>query len=347
MAIPLRCSRAQIYDEFSSEEQVDFFGIKEKKFIADIDNFYFSVFLDEKNDVFKIETLVSDLNDLRECFSFKDDNKLDFMGLDYYPFGLKFYNNRLRLEECFDILVCSSLPNDKTPRILVQLRARYLWMEGTKKCIKNAYRYVEKILKRYDIKVLKVKENRVDYAFHNNAVQAPEKFFDRNKLQKHCKTNFKIYNHVGNPQQDWSIDYFSIGSRKGNKVFFRFYNKSREVVEQNYKSFFIELWFNNKMISKYDKFCLEKAFELKSYDVGLLVGRIKWYLEYGKNVELKDKLSELLKVCYADNDNTTKIRNELKGVLPDVTVITNIEYETHTDFYQNYDKNQYVFHTQC
>lgn len=340
MSIPLWVSRSGIIGEFSDEEQNKYFSLKEKKFIADIDNYYYTVFLTD--DVFgdefnhKIDKFIEDLTKLREEYDIASADKLDFMGLDYYPFGLKFYNNRLSLDECYDILICSTLPNNKTPRIMVQLRARYLWIEGTKKCIKTSFKKVEKILKQYGLKVHRVQVNRVDYAFHNNAVQSPEKYFDRTKLDKFCATRSRIYNIVGDPLQNWSIDYLSVGSRNSKSVFFRFYNKSREVVEQNYKSFFINLWFENGLISEYDRFCLERAFILRSYDVGLCIARIEWYLQFGHNEELKSYLSDLLKTCYEDNDNSTEIRKTIKGLLPEVTTITNIEYETHSDFYRSF-----------
>ena len=342
MSIPLWVSRSEVFDEFSAEEQEKYFSLKQKKFIADIDNYYYSVSLCEDFDEMKsglIDKLIADLSALKEKFDYKSQDKLDFMGLDYYPFGLKFYNNRLSMNECFDILICNTLPNKATPRILIQLRARYLWMEGTKKCIKKSYKYLCKILKKYKLTVNRVQVNRVDYAFHNNAVQNPADYFDREKLNQYCCTRSRIYNMVGDPLQNWSIDYLSIGSRNSKSVFFRFYNKTREVVEQNYKSFFIDLWFKNGLISEFDKFCLERAFELGSYDVGLCIARIEWYLKYGKNDEVKELLSDKKQSCYADNDNSSEIRKTLNGLLPEVTVISNIEYETHTDFYRSFHKS--------
>lgn len=342
MSIPLWVSRSEIYDEFSNEEAEKYFSLKQKKFIADIDNYYYTVSLREDYDDLKkglVEKFVSELEKLREKFDYKSQDKLDFMGLDYYPFGLKFYNNRLSLNECFDILICNTLPNNKTPRILVQLRARYLWHEGTKKCIKKSFKYLEKILKKFKLNADRVRVNRVDYAFHNNAVQNPAEYFDRETLNKYCATRSRIYNMVGDPLQNWSIDYLSIGSRNSKSVFFRFYNKTREVVEQNYKSFFIDIWLDNGLISEYDKFCLERAFVRKSYDVGLCIGRIEWYLKYGHNEQIKDKIKNILKTCYYDNDNSTALKKALSGVLPEVTVISNIEYETHTDFYRSFDKS--------
>lgn len=359
MSIPLRCSRSEIFNEFSVDEQKKYFNLVEKKFYAELDNFYYSIFLNEKDCSDGIEKLICDLEDLRECFDFKNEDKLDFFGFDYFPFGYKCYNNMLSLPECYDVFVCSSLPNDKTPRILVQLRSRYLWLYNPRKCLKTSYQSILSVLKAYNIDVVKVQENRVDYAHHNNAIQNPEKFFDRSKCRKHCKTKARLYGNHGNPQNDWSLDYLSVGSRNSKSVFFRVYNKTREVIEQNYKSFFIELWYKNKLISEYDKFCLEYAFNLKSYDVGVLCGQLHWYIEFGKDDHLKEEFKELYKKYFADNINTAKMRRNVRkyiethisydtinyvrkkvvNVLPPVTVITNIEFETHRDFYRTFDKS--------
>lgn len=359
MAIPLRCQRSEIFNEFSEVEQKEFFNLTEKKFYAEIDNFYYSIFLDEKNCSVGIEKLIEDLNELRECFDFKSEDKLDFYGFDYYPFGYKCFNNMLSLPECFDIFICSTLPNDKTPRILIQLRSRYLWLENPRLCLKTSYKRLLEILKAYKIKPLRVQENRVDYAHHNNAIQNPEKFFDLSRLRKHCKTKARVYNQVGNPQNNWIPDYLSVGSRNSKSVFFRVYNKTREVVELNYKSFFIDLWYKNKLINSYDKFCLEYAFKVKSYDVGILCGQLHWYIEYGKDEALKQDFNKLYKKYFADNINTALIRKNVRkyieehisyddinyvrkkivNVLPPVTIITNIEFETHRDFYRFFDNS--------
>lgn len=345
MAIPLWVSRSKIFDEFSFEKQKEFFDLKQKKVIADYDNFYYSMFLDEDKSCKGIEKLLRELEICRDAFDFKKADGVDFCGFDYFPFGLKFYNNRLSIPECYDVLICNSLPNEKTPRIVVQLRARYLWLYGFKKCFNDSLKDVQKLLKSFDIVAVRVKENRLDYAFHTNCIQSFDKFFDRERLIKTCKTKSRIYCHVGDPQHDWSIDYFSVGSRSSKSVFFRAYNKTREVVEKAYKAFFIEKWHDNGLISNYDKYCLEQAYLLKSYDVGLLVGRIKWYKEFGTDIELKKRLDKLLKMCYANNDNSTKIRKEIAGVLPEVTVICNMEFETHTDFYRSFEKSFPMFPT--
>lgn len=360
MAVPIWCSRSSVFSEFTEEEQKKYFNLSREKFIAEIDNFFYMVELDEERCKSDIEGFVNALDKLSERFDRTSQDKIDFFGFDFYPFGLKGYNYMLSKPECYDIFIRKSLPNKRTHRVWVQIRASFIWKYGVRECIKESFANVERILRYAHIKVLSVQENRIDYCFHNNAIQNPEKFFDRSKLKKHCKTNARIYNLVGNPQNNWSLDYCSIGSRRSRSVFFRVYNKTREVIEMNYKSFFIKIWFEKKLINEYDRFCLEYAFNLKSYDVGLLIGQLKWYLQFGKNEELKKELSTLYSKYFVENSNSLKIRNNIKmpidkfvetdnysyfrkeilNVLPPVTIITNIEYETHRDFYRSFDNGK-------
>ena len=90
------------------------------------------------------------------------------------------------------------------------------------------------------------------------------------------------------------------------------------------------------MISQYDYDVYSFAYETKSYTVGILVGRIKWYLQHGKDLVLKKDLEHLLKSCYEKNSNTDEIRQRIKGVLPEVTVVCNIEFETKRKFYHSW-----------
>ena len=50
-------------------------------------------------------------------------------------------------------------------------------------------------------------------------------------------------------------DYISFGRRSANNVFVRIYNKGLEVVQLAYKSFFFEVWQQQGLINKYDKYC--------------------------------------------------------------------------------------------
>lgn len=79
------------------------------------------------------------------------------------------------------------------------------------------------------------------------------------------------------------------------------------------------------------------AYELKSYRVGLLVARCMWYIENGTDNSLKSSLSDILKKYYVESDNAEFIENYISGILPPVTLICNIEYQTKRKFYSTID----------
>ncbi|MBQ8669465.1 hypothetical protein IJ472_06770 [bacterium] len=344
-------SRSEVYQEFTPEFAENWFDLKQKKYLFNYDNLYYSVFLDEDihSDVVSIGigSLLLDLKKLKEHFSSKLDPP-QYGIYDYYPFGYKFYNNTLSYNEEFDILLTNNIPNRSTPRIVVQIRSRCIWQRGYVGAFEYSLKHLLELLKEFEIDVFKIGVNRIDYAFHTNCIQNMEKLFDRPHLVKHCVTNTRIYNAVGDPQNEWSIDYFSVGSRKSNSVFFRSYNKTREVVEQAYKSFFIDKWHKEGLISAYDKWCLEQAYQKASYDVGILIARIDWYLQFGKDEDLKNTILKLKTKYYAKNSNSTQIKKKIdpawieddnkviNRVLPPVTMIVNFEFETHRTFYDSF-----------
>lgn len=345
----LSVSRSKIFEEFTPEERVKFFALKEKKVCQHIDTFYYSV--EVKNDKTDNEDpgllcLVSELASLKDIKMLHPDYDLDLFGFDIVSSSFSIYQYHLCLPECFDIFIAKNIPNADTPRICVQLRSRYLVLEGTVQAIIKSFEYVKKILNNYELEVKYVTENRIDYAYHTNLIQSSMEYFSDEYLFEHLKSQLRLFHKIGNISSDeMEINTLQLGNRKSNNVFFRAYNKTREVIEKNYKGFFFKRWLDNELISYYDFFCLERAFELKSYTTGLLVGRMEWYLKYGKNEELKQKYRKLIETCYVNADNAPKIEKELKGVLPEVTIITNIEFQTKRRFYASSEEymNQFNF----
>ncbi len=352
MSVPLWCSRSKVFDEFSESQIQEWFDLEQKKVLFNYDNLYYSVFLEEERSAAQISYLIADLLNMKSNYDFKADPP-EFRStrytFEYFPRGVKFHNNTLSVKECFDILLCETLPNDVTPRIVVQIRSRYLWTKGVVEAFNASLDALTNLMSYYDITIKRTQANRIDYAFHSNLIQNIEDFYDRTKLVNTCKTPARMYAHYGDPQRNWSIDTLSIGSRKSGSVFFRSYNKSREVVEMAYKAFFIEKWKENGLINNYDKYCLESAYAKKSFDVGLLIARIDWYLEFGQCDETKSVISAIKDKYYAQNSNSTKIRKKLDNIvvdnsdrravdslLPKVTTIVNIEYETHRCFYDSF-----------
>ncbi len=346
--ISVQVKRCKILKEFSPEQKNEFFSIHRDKTLHHIDTLYYSVKINEPDEVIKLqsedklpENLKSFLNKLRDMKAYCRGNEgkvIEIAGMEAASKVFSMYEFCVSLNECFDIFIASYLPTSETPRIVVQLRSRYLVLEGVKKALDQSFNYLLNLLEPFELFPEVVRENRIDYAFHTNLIQNPYKFFRDENLQKHLKTNLRKYQKIGNIGEDITVDTFNLGNRKSNNVYFRAYNKAREVIEMNYKAFFIERWYENGLISQFDKYIYEIAYELKSYRTGILVGRLKWYLEYGSNDELKELCKKLLKSDFINSDNCSHIEAKIKGVIPEPTLIVNIEYQTKRKFYMTCSK---------
>lgn len=336
--------RSAIFKEFTPEEQEFYFSIKEKAVSHHVDTLYYSVFLVDDDVDTTDERILGLLSHLRELKQLKLSNiaeDVQFFGLSVGAFGAAIscgmYSNRLTYAENFDVFITDYIPNKDTPRIQVQLRTRSLVLDGLYGAIEASYNAVKEILNYYGLEISEIAENRIDYAFHTNIIQKPMEMFSDESLEKHLVTSFReIWKHIwitSRKDDFFDLDYIALGSRKSNCVFFRAYSKAKEVIQMNYKGFFFELWRERGLISHYDQFVYEKAYEMKSFKTGCLVGRIEWYLKYGKNEDLKEKLKELLLSCNIKSDNNPRIEKEIKGILPPVTVVLNLEFETKRKFY--------------
>lgn len=330
--------RCKIFGEFSKAEREKYFSLCEKKVSHHIDSLYYSCFLwadDTDTDKKEILFLLNRLEHLKQRKLANPGDEVEFCGLDVMTSSFSIYQYHLQMPEEFDIFVAKNIPNQDTPRICVQLRSRMLVLEGEDKAIERSFAYVEQLLDVYDLKAWKVLENRIDFAYHTNMIQSISKYITVEKMKKKLCSKARLFNLWGKVGKDIEIDTFSLGNRKSNNVFFRLYNKTREVIEKNYKSFFFKRWLDEKLISEYDYFCLNVAFEAGHYISGLLKGRIEWYLKHGKDDNLKAELSALLSSCYEKSDNLEHIKEKLKGVLPDVTLVTNCEFQCKRKFFSS------------
>ncbi len=328
--------RSKIFTEFSPDEQEKFFGLKGKKVSYHIDTLYYAVHLvDDETDSASagIESLICCLAELKERKQANPEGDFEFCGLSVAPTSFSIYQYHLSLKENFDIFIAKNIPNNDTPRVCVQLRSRMLVLDGVAKAVEKSFDYVQIILNSFGLVIKNAIENRIDYAFHTNLIQSSIDYFSDEYLISHLKSKLRLFHKIGNISDTVEINTFQLGDRKSNNVFFRAYNKTREVIEKNYKAFFFDIWLKENLINQYDFFVLNVAFENRSFNTGLLLGRMKWYLEYGKDQVLKDELKELINSCYVNADNAPQIEKKLKGLLPDVTIITNIEFQTKRRFY--------------
>ena len=345
--------RSLVFSEFTEKEQNYWFSIKEKAVSHHIDTLYYSVFIDgdmvdPTPDTYTGESLLGFLEDmtmLKQRVQLDPVAKIQYYGLDVERSGAAIggglYAFHLSLKDHYDIFISPYIPTDKTPRIQVQIRTNSLVLDGLYEALHKSFDKVCSILSHYGLAVSDVRENRIDYAFHTNVVQKPAEVFSDENLKKHLDTTFReLYKHVwltGKRDDFFDLDYFSLGSRRSNNVFFRVYNKTKEVVQMNYKGFFFEVWFERGLISRYDLYVMKEAYTRNSYKTGVSVGRINWYLEYGKNKDLKAELRKLLESCDLKSDNNPFMEKKIKGVLPPITTIMNFEFETKRKFYVDMD----------
>lgn len=353
----------KIFTELNKQEQDLYFSYSDKKYIHNVDTFYYSIFLkdDNKNineftendlsiieknnstvdttvmkNLIKISNFVEHLNNTKtnaelkqgDIYYYQEDELL------YKRRRFKIYDHCLSVNNMFDIFLSSYIPNENTPRIIVQLRSIGLWLDGVEQLILDSFNIVKKVLLQFEIEVDHVQENRIDYAYHTNIIQSPDKYFSDDILRNNLQTSFNIYSKTGRKNgNELTVEYLSLGSRRSNNLFFRTYNKTREVVEMNYKGFFIDLWFKNKLISFYDKFCLEFAYKKGSYSQ-LEFAKLEFYLLYGTDETIKEDI-KLLKQDYSTN--LEHIRAYTKNLLPAVTLVMNVEFQTMRKFYSYSD----------
>lgn len=332
--------QSPVFSEFTPSEQNYHFDLKKEKVMAHVDTLYYACFIcgDSNACEENMQALLDQLKALKSQKAADYNSYVEFFGLSVENVRFSNYEYCLRLEENFDIFISSYLPNDFTPRIIVQLRTRTLILDGACQAICKSFRKVEDILSVFGLVIDRVQENRIDYAYHTNLIQNPYKFLNDEMLIKKMKTKIRLYTKVGNVGKTMDIDYLALGSRRSNDVFIRIYNKSREVVEKNYKSFFFDKWLQDGLINRYDHYVYKKAYESGSYLTGLLVGRIDWYLDHGTNPEIKDKLLKVKSSSYVNSDNTDQLKKIVDELLPPVTLIVNIEFQTKRKFYSSLDE---------
>lgn len=331
MAYSVSTTRCSVFKEFSPEERKKYFSLTRDKVIFNIDTLYYTVYL--KEDPLKVDPMLDNFKYWHDEYM-AGNKDITYYDMLYCPFHFCHYDHLLRIDNLFDIFVSSYLPNTNTPRIVVQLRSYGLWVYGVEKMIESSLQSLYKLLDTFDIRIEMIKVNRIDYAYHNNLIQNTARYLNDSVLKNNLKSKMRIYQKVGKITDTVEVDYLCLGNRKSNNIFFRTYNKSREVVEKQYKSFFIERWYKEGLISAYDKYCLEAGYKYGSY-TSMNVARIDWYLKYGKNDELKSRLKEIRRKCFEQSDNYTYIKKALRNILPEVTVITNVEFQCKSKFFNS------------
>lgn len=316
----------------------EYFDLKQKKVVSNIDTLYYSLDSDVDWNLSKrVSKLVDYLQKNRDSLdkSFDEFVILDLDSkkeLKMRNVGFSIYRYGIEITDEFIVFIAKSIPNSKTPPLIVQLRSQYLWLRGERRAVIESYSAILEMLSFFDIGLLQAKLNRVDFAYHTNIIKNMTKFFKEEDLNKMQVSRFKRFGSQGRFVGDWEVekDYLSLGKRTSNNFFVRIYNKNQEVVNQGYKQFFLKLWLMNGLINRYDFVCLEKCFINGTYDY-LDRSRLEFYLEHGK-VEAYKK--EIRNILYSNKkfeyDYISALANKL---IPHVTTVFNIEYQTKRKLY--------------
>jgi hypothetical protein len=331
--------RSDFYNELSEEKRKEFFYYKRDKFLPTIDNIYYTVFIeDDKSDNLNLRPFLQWLERIKENVLLTRQLEEVYLGVNLERYTFQNYKYCLSVPDLYDIFIMDYLPNDKTPRVIVQVRAFGLWTRGVDEMLSESYKLVEEIFEEYGCYIDKCRENRIDYCYHTNIISNPERIFGDRNINKQLISTLEVWHETGRKEvfEGRSVfrkDYFAMGNRKSNNVFVRCYNKALEVVQEGYKSFFFEIWRQAGLISYYDKYCFEEAYKEKNYNY-VHKAKLKFYLEHGTDEKVKKEFELIL------NDKKSTLEDfkiAAQSYMPELTQITNIEFETKRKFYYTSD----------
>ncbi len=317
------------------------FNYKDKKVLSYIDSFYYTI--GTTNDTMSGSTYKPFI-DLISSFSFSSplsDTPYCPQWIDtpFFIGSLKnaCYDLHLFVTDCYDVFISSATPTNETPFIQVQLRSTYLWLEGVEKAINESRNAVYNILDIFGFNVedeLYCRINRVDYCYHTNYIHSPYKFFMPDNIARMQCSRFKDSSmHVDYIDgHRYQIDYYSFGNR-GNPVFLRMYLKSKEVVECGYKNkkcFFISVWRQEGLISRYDAYLLTHAYIHSNWNY-VDYARLEYYIEFGDNDMYKQDARKLLN---QDTKDWSKIRFLANLLTPPLHLVCNVEFQCLRKFFK-------------
>ena len=340
--IDKKFEKNNLYSEMNLEDQSEWFGYNQKSFLNNIDTFYYSVKFD--ND-FRFKTKDEAVLKFRRYMDYEyrimnnqeSDGDIRIPGIKQHlllktvTFS-RFYNVCLSYPEYFDIFFAPVVPKSAdggesvTSECVVQIRSYMLWQMGARDAFENSYRYVKAIAEYFGLTIDHVQENRADYCWHTNYLGNPESFFSPENFYKMRVDRFKNATYVTNKvgDEDYEIDYVALGKRS-DKVFVRIYQKTREVIEQGYKPWFFQIWEMHGMISKYDKYVYERAYEKRSWFYRFYA-RLEFYREHGADPVELEKVNAIL------NGERTIEENELiklcDKLTPRLHYVVNVEFQT-------------------
>jgi len=324
---------SMIYREMEPEKSAEWFHYTRDKFISHVDTMYYNVkAVGDWGLNLGSRTLIQTLKTAKEKAG-KSGGPVPFMQEDdlcndteVTTYGSRMYRYCISKPDCFDIFVAETLPNLETPEIHVQLRSQFIWLNGLRDAFYESLVYLEILLDRYGIQIANIKENRLDIAWHTNYIQDMLLFFKDEYLGQMQVSSFKRWGKEGNFLGDEIYtDYISLGRRKSDSSFVRIYNKSKEVVEMGYKQFFVPIWRGKGLISAFDQYVFNQIFEHGKCSWNYKeTARCLFYLEYGRDDEIKTDIRQLLQFEDSSVDDYKRIADKC---VPDLTDVVNIEIQ--------------------
>ncbi|MED3798987.1 hypothetical protein P4604_16555 [Lysinibacillus capsici] len=352
--ISYSAKKTLLYQEIDDDRRKSYFDFTQKKFLHNIDTLYYVVKL--KNDwkydpnallfkeymnKFQAQALVTP--DMLPVFTSEQLDNIKVPTSEWLMNGVaasKIYRYDLQQPDKFAVFVAPNTPNPETPELIVQLRSQFLWLKGEKRAVLESLSAVENLLSCFFLEIKEVKENRIDFAYHTNYIQNPTKYFKHENINKMQQSRFTRGSIEFSFRNQWDVetDYLTLGRKKSNNLFFRIYDKTKEVIQQGYKQFFIKVWYMEKLISYFDMYCIEKAFLNPSADnyKYLDVARLEFYLEHGIDEKYKKVITDLITAQSKDYETIVGLADKLT---PPVTKILNIELETKRKFYATMDNS--------
>jgi hypothetical protein len=336
-------NQCKIMQDMNTEDVKYWFDFKKKKFLHQIDTFYYSVKF--SND-FTEDSRDENVLRLRKYFELKQkelyevfDNVVQIYvkglgNLNLLPITFSgFYSICLEKPEEFNIFIAPRVPRSQggesvTSEIIVQIRSYMLWMHGVHGAFERSYEYIKGLAAYFKLNIDFVQENRADYCWHTNYLSNPEKFFNMENFYKMRVDRFKgaHFNTEKAGSEDYLIDYIALGKR-GQKCFVRIYLKSKEVVEMGYKPFFFKVWLFHGLINRYDFYCYEACFKRGAWGY-LDIARLNFYADYGQNEHYRNMAMEVVRKNEFQLHVTDEVRALADLLTPKINLIMNVEFQT-------------------
>ena len=334
-----------INSEMNDQDREYWFSCKRQKFLHNIDTFYYSVKLQQdftadstdpavlafrKYFDTQYEVLEGMPGLTRQLHYSADADPLNILP---YTYG-KYYNVWLEYPEFFDIILARKVPKSPdgigslTCEGIVQIRSFYLWLYGVEEAFRRSYEVLKGVLQHFNLSVDFVQENRVDYCWHTNYFANPVKFFTaenfyKMRVDRYGDANFHTAK-VGS--EGYEVDYIALGKRSC-KCFIRIYLKSKEVIQEGYKAFFLRTWLFHGLINRYDLYVYESAYRRASWEY-VTIARLEFYMEYGADAQAKAQCGEMVRQYHESMRVSDPMIRLADALTPQLNLVINVEYQT-------------------